>query len=227
MNITSMTGQELYKTLFGQDTQRQVTEEAKQAFLEANPPVNGKYDRLMIMTEENSEHIDPDTSSLQSLYDTGTNNIYKLEMFLKPKTDEELAKRFGEIGARLDTAYKEGKFTEDEYNELNAGLTELISVTKARNDKAKASREFAREHQPFEAIYNPEELTRLKNRTKEEEKAESDEWKAYRKAEIDKIIARIAETNPLESLLALVNNYRNANTENVIANALSGEFIEK
>jgi hypothetical protein len=218
-----MTGQELYKTLFGQETQRQVTETAKKAFLEENPPVNGKYDRLMIITDENSEHIDPDTSSLQSLYDSGTNNIYKLEMFLKPKSNEELARRFGEIGARLDEAYKEGKFTEDEYNELNAGLTELISVTKGRNDKAKASREFAREHQPFEAIYNPEELTRLKNRTKEEEKAESDEWKAYRKAEIDKIIARFTATDPLENLLALVNNYRNAANKDVVKSALSDE----
>jgi hypothetical protein len=226
MNITSMTGQELYKTLFGQETQRQVTEEAKKAFLEENPPVNGKYDRLMILTKENSENIDPDTTSLQSLYDTGTNNIYKLEMFLKPKSNEELARRFGEIGARLDEAYKEGKFTEDEYNELNAGLTELISVTKARNDKAKASREFAREHQPFE-MYTPEELTRLKNRTKEEEKAESDEWKAYRKAEIDKIIARFTIDDPLENLLALVNNYRNAANKDVVANALSGEFTER
>ncbi|MDR0986482.1 MAG: hypothetical protein LBL98_02140 [Ruminococcus sp.] len=208
MNITSMTGRELYQTLFGKDTIRQVTEEAKEAFLEANPPVNGKYDRLMVITEENSENINPDTSSMLSLYDTGGGNLYKLEMFLKPKTNEELARRFGDIGARLDAAYKEGKFTEDEYNELNAGLTELITATKARNDKGKAEREFMMEHnQPFSTP--PEELTRLKNRTKEQEEAEAAEWRAFRKSEIDAIIARIAVSDPLENLLSLVNFYRN------------------
>jgi hypothetical protein len=201
-----MTGQELYKTLFGKDTARQITKEAKEAFLEANPPVNGKYDRLMVITEENSENISPDTSSLLSLYDSGTNGIYKFEMLLKPKSDDELARRFGEIGDRLDTAYKEGKFTEDEYNELNAGLNELISVTKGRNDKARATKQFAAEHPPF--MPPPEELVRLKNRTKEQEAAESKEWMAYRKAEIEAIIARFTVTNPLENLLSLVNNYR-------------------
>ncbi|MDR0974885.1 MAG: hypothetical protein LBL80_04245 [Ruminococcus sp.] len=213
MNITSMTGQELYKTLFGTDTRKKITDEASEAFHEANPPVDGRYDKLMVMTEENSEHIDPDTSSLLSLYDSGSNYIYKLERFTAPKSDEELAARFGDIGARLDAAYSEGKFTEDEYNELNNSLTELISVTKSRNDRIKAEREFNKEHPPF-LTFAEEEKEKL---TKEEEAARSAEWMAYRKSEIEKIIARISNDSPLDMLLTMINNYRTEKVNSLVS----------
>lgn len=55
-------------------------------------------------------------------------------------TDERMAKHFGNIGRNLDEAYKAGKFTEDEYGELNASLDEYIENIISRNEQTLATR---------------------------------------------------------------------------------------
>lgn len=45
------------------------------------------------------------------------------------KFKENIAKFYGEIAKRMDAAYAEGKFTDEEYEMLNAGLNERIEKT--------------------------------------------------------------------------------------------------
>ena len=51
---------------------------------------------------------------------------------------ENIAKFYGEIAARMDAAYAEGKFTDEEYEMLNAGLNERIekSIRNTENSLA-------------------------------------------------------------------------------------------
>ena len=55
-------------------------------------------------------------------------------------TDERMAEHFGNIGKKLDGAYKAGKFTEDEYGELNASLDEYMENIISRNEQTLATR---------------------------------------------------------------------------------------
>ncbi len=55
-------------------------------------------------------------------------------------TDERMAQHFGNIGKNLDEAYKAGKFTEDEYGELNASLDEYMENIISRNEQTLATR---------------------------------------------------------------------------------------
>jgi hypothetical protein len=202
MNITSMTGRELFNTLFGRDTARQVTEEAKEEFMSTvKPDENGKYDRVMLATAENTENIDPDISSVTALYESGMGGIYKLQRFQAPFSDNELAEHFGAMGARLDEAFKAGKFTEDEYNELNAGITELATKTKDFNDEKKATMQFYREqHREYLLLKfeNPTfDDTSFKPFTKEE-----------RTNAIQKILNRPGFVTSIETLLGMINEYR-------------------
>jgi predicted nuclease with TOPRIM domain len=189
-----MTGRELFNTLFGRDTARQVTEQAKEEFMSTvKPDENGKYDRVMVATAENTENIDPDSSSVTALYESGMGGILKLQKFQAPISDKDFVERFGEMGKRLDEAYKEGKFTEDEYNELNKGITELATKTKALSNERAASIEYAREqlkwqfNQQFE---NPDFATE------------------DRLTAIQKKLERPGFATPIEKLLEMINEYR-------------------
>ncbi|MDR0943979.1 MAG: hypothetical protein LBM41_05550 [Ruminococcus sp.] len=212
MNITSMTGRELFNTLFGRDTTRQITAEAKEEFYETvKPDENGKYDRLMVATVDNTENIDPDTSSVTALYESGMGGILKLQRFQAPISDKDFVERFGEMGKRLDEAYKEGKFTEDEYNELNKGLAELATKTKALSNERAASIEYAREQLRFQ-FENPdfvkEEANKKKLLSKEEQSARAAELKEERLSAIQKILNRPGFATPIEKLLEMINDYR-------------------
>jgi hypothetical protein len=194
MNITSMTGRELFNTLFGRDTARQITEEAKEEFMSTvKPDENGKYDRVMLATAENTENINPDTSSVTALYESGMGGILKLQKFSAPISDKDFVDRFGEMGKRLDEAYDEGKFTEDEYNELNKGLAELATKTKALSNERAASIEYAREQLRFQF---------------ENQFVTPDFTGEDRLAAIQKKLERPGFATPIEKLLEMINDYR-------------------
>jgi hypothetical protein len=231
MNITSMSGRELFNTLFGRDTARQVTETAKEEFLaEVKPDENGRYDRVMLATVDNTEHIDPDTSSVTELYKSGLGGIYNLQRFTAPFTDKELVEHFGAMGARLDAAYGEGKFTEDEYNELNKGLTELITKAKAFSDEKRATMQYYREQhrEHLKMMFeNPdfvkEEMNRIKLLTKDEEAARVAALKEERLRAIQEILRRPGFATPLDTLLGMINEYRQNAAETVAAKAIAAD----
>ncbi|MCM1578249.1 MAG: hypothetical protein NC078_05555 [Ruminococcus sp.] len=55
-------------------------------------------------------------------------------------TDERMARHFGRLGKNLDKAYGEGKFTKEEYDELNASLDEYTENIIVRNEHTRATR---------------------------------------------------------------------------------------
>jgi hypothetical protein len=143
MNITSVSGQELYKILFDREVGTFIKKDYEEEFYKTVKPVgeDRHYDRLIVANEGNSEKANPDTSSIYSLYETGNAGYAALAKFRGYGSDTELAKHFADIGSRLDEAYENGTFSEDEYNELNAGLDDFIKQMKGKNDVWRAKRE--------------------------------------------------------------------------------------
>lgn len=69
----------------------------------------------------NSNEITVEADSVERLLDYDT----RLDCNIRGSmTRAQLANYFGKIAERLDTAFSEGKFTQEEYDELNAGLME-------------------------------------------------------------------------------------------------------
>lgn len=66
-------------------------------------------------------------------------------------TEERIAEVFGSMAKRLDDAYSKGKFTEDEYNELNDMIAKGMEQETARAERAKAFKKVIAEHMK---IYN-------------------------------------------------------------------------
>lgn len=83
-----------------------------------------------------------DGSSVTSLFETAS--PIKI-ITSRGISKEKLAEHFGGIGKRLDEAYAQGKFTKDEYDELNAGLDEYIIKMTSRNEKMTAVWEMGKE----------------------------------------------------------------------------------
>jgi hypothetical protein len=143
MNITSVSGQELYKILFDREVGTVIKKDYEEKFYKTAQPVgeDRHYDRLIVANESNCEKANPDTSSIYSLYETGNTGYAALAKFRGYGSDTELAKHFADIGSRLDEAYENGTFSENEYNELNAGLEDFIKQMKGKNDIWRAKRE--------------------------------------------------------------------------------------
>ena len=58
---------------------------------------------------------------------------------------ENIAKYFGDMSKRLDEAYSEGRFTDEEYNKLNIRLNEYIEETISSAERTKAFYALGRE----------------------------------------------------------------------------------
>ncbi len=143
--------------------------------------------------------IDPDTSSVISLFETGDEAYSALMRFRGFTSDKDFAKHFADIGKRLDTAYAEGKFTEEEYNELNSGLNEYISYMKDKNDIWRAEREFIRSNMGYK------NAMAVKDRVKVQS---PEEFIAEKKKAIDSILERPGFRMPLEKLMEMINKMR-------------------
>ncbi|MDE6600181.1 MAG: hypothetical protein K2K34_08910 [Oscillospiraceae bacterium] len=123
MNITSMDMNSLFHTLMGKAPSKPVMDvvsdaSKKSEFVQLNDDLNtAKKDTFT----KKSDEITPEADSVDRLLDYDTMLDMKIRSGM---TRAQLATHFGEIAKRLDEAYSEGKFTKDEYDELNAGLME-------------------------------------------------------------------------------------------------------
>ena len=138
MNITSMDMNSLFHTLMGKAPSKPVTDVIKDAnekkeFVPLNDDLNAvKKDTFT----KNPGEITPDADSVDRLLDYDTT----LDMRIRAgMTKAQLATHFGDIAKRLDTAYSEGKFTKEEYDELNAGLMESYDNYISRCEHSAAS----------------------------------------------------------------------------------------
>jgi hypothetical protein len=197
MNITSVNGQELYQILFGRETATNikisVSDECKQRA--AND--GGRVDKLEIIEKS---QVKPCVSSISSLFETG-NKIYayayRINIF---KTDDDFAKHYGEIGKRLDTAYAEGKFTEDEYKELNESLAEYIQQMKHKNDFRRAELELANSGRRFAENKTTGNL--------EEDKIIMENFFAEKQKAIDSILNRKGFVTEFAKIMEMINKTR-------------------
>lgn len=137
MNITSMSGRELYQTLAGRDIScgNLLNEPCMKDKIKAVYPSN----RDTFTRDKDGI----DGSSVTSLFETASPIRLMLSQGM---STEELAEHFGGIGKRLDEAYSQGKFTEEEYDELNAGLDEYIEKMTAKSERMNAVWETAKEN---------------------------------------------------------------------------------
>lgn len=139
MNITSMDMNSLFHTLMGKSPSKPVmdvvSDASEKKLVQLNDDMNtAKKDTFT----KKSDEITPDADSVDRLLDYDTT----LDMRVRAgMTKAQLATHFGEIAKRLDTAYSEGKFTKEEYDELNAGLMESYDKYISRCEYAAAGKQ--------------------------------------------------------------------------------------
>lgn len=196
MNITSVGAQELYKIMFGVHSDS--SGKGKVSLSEEAIKKSSGRDQLIV----SEKFADPDTSSVISLFETGNKTYAGVYSVGGIGDDKKLASFFADIGKRLDEAYSEGKFTEEEYNELNSGFNDYISYMKDKNDTWRA-----------EAEYNRSKIGyRNAMKVKEKIKTQSpEEFVAERKKAVDAILNRKGFRTPIEKMMEMINNLRYAN----------------
>ena len=148
MNITSMDMNSLFHTLMGKAPSKPVMDvvsdaNKKDEFVHLNEDLNtalsnAKDNANKDTFTKKSDEITPEADSVDRLLDYDTMLDVKIRGGM---TRAQLATHFGEIAKRLDEAYSEGKFTEDEYNELNAGLMESYEKYISRCEYAAAGKQ--------------------------------------------------------------------------------------
>ncbi|MBD5146350.1 MAG: hypothetical protein HDT21_10665 [Ruminococcus sp.] len=147
MNITSMDMNSLFHTLMGKAPSKPVmdvvSDASEKKFVQLNEDLNtalssAKDNANKDTFTKKSDEITPEADSMDRLLDYDTT----LDMRVRAgMTKAQLATHFGEIAKRLDTAYSEGKFTKEEYDELNAGLMESYEKYISRCEYAAASKQ--------------------------------------------------------------------------------------
>ncbi|MDE6745477.1 MAG: hypothetical protein K2J72_02435 [Oscillospiraceae bacterium] len=148
MNITSMDMNSLFHTLMGKAPTKPVMgsikkENKKDEFIhlneDLNTAVNSAKDNANKDTfTKKSDEITPEADSVYDLMDYDSSLDCKVRGNM---TRAQLATHFGEIAKRLDAAYSEGKFTKEEYDELNAGLMESYDKYISRCEYAAAGKQ--------------------------------------------------------------------------------------
>ncbi|MDE5576493.1 MAG: hypothetical protein K2J11_03810 [Oscillospiraceae bacterium] len=181
MNITSMNAAELYKTLA--DPTRVKTEFSTP---EDAARENKKFDRF------ESSGVD----SIESLMGLNSPSSF---MYLKSglgMSDKEIAEHVGGMGKRLDEAYANGKFTKDEYDELNKSLGDYAVKLANKSKRMEASWSLTRNMSPLG----------FSMMTQKAESMTAEEYVADRKSEIESYIKQ----NPvdMEAIFMMINNIR-------------------
>ncbi|MBD5139661.1 MAG: hypothetical protein HDT24_10165 [Ruminococcus sp.] len=181
MNITSMNAVELYKTLA--DPTRVKTEFSTP---EDAARENKKFDRF------ESGGVD----SIESLMGLNSPSSF---MYLKSglgMSDKEIAEHVGGMGKRLDEAYANGKFTKEEYDELNKSLSDYAVKLANKSKRMEASWSLTRNMSPLGFSMN----------TQKAESMTAEEYVADRKSEIEAYIKK----NPvdMEAIFMMINNIR-------------------
>jgi hypothetical protein len=219
MNITSVSSLELFRILFNHDPVREINEGYNDKSIEENPPIgeDKRYDRLIILNDSNSHYDELDTTSVTSLYEGKDSRFSKLFAFSYgfSGNDERLTEFFGGIGTRLDNAYSEGTFTETEYNELNAGLNDLIINMKAKCDESRAKMEWTRSggmakafDETFRADYNTEDDSWALLSADEKYKKQMEDYKAKEREGILAFLNAPDFITPIEKIMKMIQAYR-------------------
>lgn len=111
-----------------------------------------------------------------------------------------LAEHFGGIGKRLDEAYAAGKFTEDEYNELNQSLNEYIEKRTSNAERATAFYAIGKERGSMSA-------NKLGEVIKAEQSQTSEEFMENLRKRIDEYVEKYYKIDRNE-LFVFINNFR-------------------
>lgn len=138
-----MNGAELFRTLTGKEAQKPVLDVLKdaQAAKRSESAEGGRSDRDVFVCS--SKNVVPETDSFERLMEYDNDLNFRIAGGM---TKEQLATHFGDMGKRLDEAYANGKFTEAEYNDLNAGLLESYDKAITRCELKAASYEVYKEN---------------------------------------------------------------------------------
>lgn len=185
MSITSMDMNSLFHTLMGKSPSKPVMDVVRDASEKKLVQLNEDMNTALKNAEDNvkkdtftkrSDEITPDSDSVDRLLDYDTT----LDMRVRAgMTKAQLATHFGDIAKRLDTAYSEGKFTKEEYDELNAGLMESYEKYISRCEYAAAGRQVG--------------IIRMLDRRKQTGVGEDTDNAPKRKRNIDKILDGMKE----------------------------------
>lgn len=181
MNITSMNAIDLYKTLADPTRVKAEFSTPEDAAREVK-----NFDRF------ESSGVD----SIENLMGLHSPTSF---MYIKSglgMSDSEIAEHVGGIGKRLDEAYSSGKFTKEEYDELNQSLDDYAVKLANKSKRMEASWSLTRNLTPagFSMI------------TQKAETMTAEEYLADRKAEIDAYIKQ----NPIDMnfIFKLINSFR-------------------
>lgn len=90
-------------------------------------------------------------------------------------TKERIAEYYGAMAKRLDEAYAEGKFTKDEFDELNEMITSQVEKDAGLYERLKASYALGKERGSLSYEAAMEVIHRQKNMTSEEFMAEREQ----------------------------------------------------
>lgn len=181
INITSMNAVELYKTIA--DPMRVQAEFSNPTDAAAETK---KFDRF------ESSGID----SIESLMGLNSPNSF---MYIKSglgMSTDEIAEHVGGIGKRLDEAFANGRFTKEEYDELNKSLDDYAVNLANKSNRMKASWSITRNMSPAE----------FSIKTQKAESMTAEDYIADRKVEIDAYIKQ----NPvdMEFIFKMINSIR-------------------
>lgn len=181
MNITSMNAVELYKTIADPMRVQAEFSNPTDAAVEIK-----KFDRF------ESSGID----SIESLMGLNSPNSF---MYIKSglgMSTDEIAEHVGGIGKRLDEAFANGRFTKEEYDELNKSLDDYAVNLANKSNRMKASWSITRNMSPVE----------FSIKTQKAESMTAEDYIADRKAEIDAYIKQ----NPvdMEFIFKMINSIR-------------------
>ncbi|MDE6593743.1 MAG: hypothetical protein K2K57_11870 [Oscillospiraceae bacterium] len=143
MNITSMSGAELFRTIMGKEPSKSAIEVIKEsanwkkeAEAEKAEIAKGGNNKIGVRdTFTRSEEIEPKTDSFDNFME------YDRALIGPEYTKEQIATYYGDMAKRLDEAYAAGKFTEEEYKELNDGIMEHFDKVITQCERSVARRE--------------------------------------------------------------------------------------
>ncbi len=153
------------------------------------PPVNGE---LKSMPYEASDAIDFGCTDIRAELESGyTNGLV---------TKERIAEFYGAMAKRLDEAYKDGKFTEDEYGELSEMIEKRVEKQASLTERLTAFYALGKERGSLSPAAAKEVILRQKNMSSEEYMAEMD-------AKISEYVEKYFKIDRV-SLMQLFNSFR-------------------
>lgn len=168
-SITSMNQTDLFRTLTGKDPVKSAKVVIRETMAKndqaektetAEKPANRDTLELTNVNDRKVSDINEDTFEHLMEYDPLLDFQIACGM-----TKEQLATHFGGMAKRLDEAYAQGKFTEDEYNSLNEELLEYYDRSITRCERRAATDEVVKENMRARSQGLNEEMTEMPKMT--------------------------------------------------------------